>query len=216
MTSSEDRPGALGRDVVTGAPGSVPGPGTAPTPVPGSGTARPPATAVVRPARADDVPQILAMVRELADYERSAHEVQATEALLADLLFGGTTPSGTPAAYCHVVQVPTDQTDDPALAGMALWFLNASTWTGRHGIYLEDLYVRPEFRGLGLGQALMAELAGICVRSGYARLEWWVLDWNASAIDFYRSLGAQAMDEWTVHRITGTDLEQLARRVGRG
>jgi GNAT superfamily N-acetyltransferase len=171
---------------------------------------------VVRPARADDVPQILAMVRELADYERSAHEVEATEALLADLLFGGTTPSGTPAAYCHVVQVPTGQTDDPALAGMALWFLNTSTWTGRHGIYLEDLYVRPEFRGLGLGQALMAELAGICVRSGYARLEWWVLDWNGSAIDFYRSLGAQAMDEWTVHRITGTDLEQLARRVGQG
>jgi GNAT superfamily N-acetyltransferase len=115
-----------------------------------------------------------------------------------------------------VVQAPGDTTDVPALAGMALWFLNTSTWTGRHGIYLEDLYVRPAFRGLGLGQALMGHLAQICVEHGYARLEWWVLDWNTPAIDFYRSLGAQSMDEWTVHRISGTELSMLAQRADRG
>lgn len=152
------------------------------------------------------------MVRELAEYERSAHEVWATEEQLATLLFGTNTPSGAPAAYCHVAPSPTDDTTP---AGMALWFLNASTWTGRHGIYLEDLFVRPEFRGLGLGQALMAELAQICVARGYARLEWAVLDWNTPAIDFYRSLGARAMDEWTVHRITGAELDDLARLAHR-
>jgi GNAT superfamily N-acetyltransferase len=162
------------------------------------------------------VSEILAMVRELAEYERSAHEVQATEDLIAALLFGGNTPSGAPAAYCHVAQVPADDSDDPRLAGMALWFLNASTWRGQHGIYLEDLYVRPAFRGMGLGQALMGELARICLDRGYPRLEWWVLDWNTPAIDFYRALGAQAMDEWTVHRLTGTDLERLARRTDQG
>ncbi len=97
-----------------------------------------------------------------------------------------------------------------------LWFLNASTWRGQHGIYLEDLYVRPAFRGLGLGRALMAELARICIERGYPRLEWWVLDWNTPAIDFYRSLGAQPMDEWTVHRITGAELERLALRTPQG
>jgi GNAT superfamily N-acetyltransferase len=96
---------------------------------------------------------------------------------------------------------------------MALWVLNASTWMGRHGIYLEDLYVRPGYRGLGLGQALMAELARICVDRGYARLEWWVLDWNTPAIEFYSALGAKSMDDWTVNRITGTHLERLAHRA---
>jgi len=161
------------------------------------------------------VPEILAMVRELAEYERSAHEVQATEEMLADLLFGGNTPSGAPAAYCHVALTPADHADGPPLARMALWFLNASTWMGQHGIYLEDLYVRPRFRGLGLGQALMAELARICMDRGYARLEWWVLDWNTPAIEFYRALGAQSMDDWTVNRITGTHLERLANRAPR-
>lgn len=154
------------------------------------------------------------MVHELADYERSAHEVRATEELLTDLLFGTNTPSGAPAAHCHVAPASTET--GPRLAGMALWFLNSSTWMGRHGIYLEDLYVRPAFRGLGLGQSLMAELARICLDRGYARLEWSVLDWNTPAIDFYRSLGAQEMDEWTVHRITGTELEHLAHRADRG
>jgi GNAT superfamily N-acetyltransferase len=165
---------------------------------------------VVRPARPEDVPEILAMVRELAAYERSAHEVRATEQMLAELLFGGNTPSGAPAAYCHVALAPSGDADAPALAGMALWFLNASTWMGQHGIYLEDLYVRPEFRGHGLGQALMAHLARICIDRGYARLEWWVLDWNEPAIGFYQRLGARPMDEWTVHRLTGDALRTLA------
>jgi GNAT superfamily N-acetyltransferase len=158
------------------------------------------------------------MIRELAEYERSAHEVQATEEMVADLLFGANTPSGAPAAYCHVVPAPAEaeHADGPPLAGMALWFLNASTWMGRHGIYLEDLYVRPDFRGRGLGRALMGELARICVDRGYPRLEWWVLDWNTPALDFYRSLGARAMDEWTVHRITGTDLQRLSLRTDQG
>ena len=207
MTSPELPAGAPGRDAVTGVPGSVSEPGAARAP-----GIRP----EVRPARPEDIPEILAMVRELADYERSAHEVRATEQMLADLLFGSNTPSGAPAAYCHVAQAPTPDADGPALAGMALWFLNASTWRGQHGIYLEDLYVRPAFRGFGLGQALMAELARICIDRGYARLEWWVLDWNTPAIDFYRALGAQSMDEWTVHRITSTHLERLAERAHRG
>jgi GNAT superfamily N-acetyltransferase len=207
VTSPEDLPGAPGRDAVTGAPGTVCE----------SGDSRRPSTGpVVRPARPEDVPEILAMVRELAEYERSAHEVQATEGMIADLLFGGNTPSGAPAAYCHVALTPADHADGPPLAGMALWFLNASTWMGRHGIYLEDLYVRPSLRGRGLGQALMAELARICMDRGYARLEWWVLDWNTPAIDFYRTLGAQSMDEWTVNRITGSQLERLANRAARG
>ncbi len=206
MSSPQDLPGAPGRDGVDGAPGAVPGP---------EGAQPPRTRPTVRPARPEDVPEILALVRELAEYERSAHEVLATEGMLADLLFGSNTPSGAPAAHCHVVQAPDDTADVPALAGMALWFLNTSTWTGRHGIYLEDLYVRPAFRGLGLGQALMGQLARICVERGYARLEWWVLDWNTPAIDFYRSLGAQPMDEWTVHRISGAQLHRLAQRADR-
>jgi GNAT superfamily N-acetyltransferase len=205
VTSPNDLPGAPGRDAVTGAPGTVSE----------SGDSQRPNTGPVRPARPEDVPEILAMVRELAEYERSAHEVQATEGMIADLLFGGNTPSGAPAAYCHVALRPADHADGPTLAGMALWFLNASTWMGQHGIYLEDLYVRPGFRGLGLGQALMAQLAQICMDRGYPRLEWWVLDWNTPAIDFYRTLGAQSMDEWTVNRITGTQLERLANRAAR-
>ena len=197
MTSPEDRPGAPGRDAATGAPGAVSAPGSARL-----GGVR----GVIRPARPEDVAEILAMIRELAEYERSAHEVRASEDLLADLLFGSNSPSGAPAAYCHVALASAD---DAELAGMALWFLNASTWEGRHGIYLEDLYVRPAFRGLGLGRSLMAELARICVDRGYARLEWWVLDWNEGAIDFYGKLGAVPMDEWTVHRLTGEALRTL-------
>ena len=200
MSPSQHRPGASGRDAAADAPGAVPGQGTAQHTATGQ---------LVRPARPEDIPEILAMVRELADFERSAHEVQATEQMLAELLFGGNTPSGAPAAYCHVAQAPFDDADAPALAGMALWFLNASTWMGRHGIYLEDLYVRPAFRGLGLGQELMAQLARICVDRGYARLEWWVLDWNEGAIDFYGKLGAVPMDEWTVQRLTGEALRRL-------
>ncbi|MEZ5114856.1 MAG: GNAT family N-acetyltransferase [Candidatus Nanopelagicales bacterium] len=177
------------------------------------------ADGTIRPARREDVPEILALIRELAEYERAPHEVVATEDQLATALFAGTdegadlesgTPSGRPAAYCLVVE--HDQADGRRLAGMALWFLNFSTWLGRHGVYLEDLYVRPALRGLGYGQALLARLAQECLDRGYGRLEWWVLDWNDPALGFYRALGAQPMDEWTVHRVTGDALAALASR----
>jgi GNAT superfamily N-acetyltransferase len=156
-------------------------------------------TAQIRPARPDDVPGILALVRELAEYERSLHEVTATEDDLRAALFGD-----HPAVYCHVIE------QDHELAGFALWFLNFSTWLGRHGIYLEDLFVRPQHRGLGYGRALLLELARIADERGYRRVEWWVLDWNESAHGFYRRLGAAPMDEWTVWRLTGDALGAAA------
>ncbi|MFN8126858.1 MAG: GNAT family N-acetyltransferase [Candidatus Nanopelagicales bacterium] len=163
-------------------------------------------TAQIRDARPSDVPEIVAMIRELAEYEREPDAAEATEEQIHDALFGGTTtPSGHPAAHCLVVD------DDGALAGIALWFLNFSTWRGTHGVYLEDLFVRPAYRGSGLGRGLLVALARICVERGYGRLEWWVLNWNQPAIDFYRAQGAVAMDEWTVFRVTGDTLVDLAR-----
>lgn len=156
--------------------------------------------ASIRSARPADVSDILAMVRELADYERALHEVVATEQQLTEALF-----SAHPALFGLVAEL-----DDGSLAGFALYFRNFSTWLGRHGIYLEDLYVRPQYRGDGLGRALLAELAHLCVEQGYGRLEWWVLDWNEPALGFYRSLGAEPMDEWTVQRVTGDALNRLA------
>lgn len=153
----------------------------------------------IRPARRSDVPRILELIRELADYERALDQVTATAEGLSAALF-----APQPAVFVHVA-VAGDE-----VVGFALWFLNFSTWLGRHGIYLEDLYVTPAMRGRGIGKALLAELAGICVRRGYGRLEWWVLDWNASAIGFYRSIGAEPMDEWTVQRLTGRALRALA------
>jgi GNAT superfamily N-acetyltransferase len=153
----------------------------------------------VRPAVPGDVLVILELIRELADYERSLPEVTATEADLHLILFGR-----NPAAFCHLVE------HDGQVAGLALWFLNYSTWLGGHGIYLEDLYVRPQLRGRGAGRALLRELARICVERGYSRLQWWVLDWNESAIGFYESIGAVAMDEWTVYRVSGQRLRDLA------
>lgn len=176
-------------------------------------------TGRVRPALPGDVPEILAMIRELAEYERAAHEVESTEEQLTALLFGGTahapgtestTPSGAPAAYAHVVEHP-DAEHGTRLGAFALWFLNTSTWTGTHGVYLEDLYVRPHLRGTGYGTALLRTLAAVCEERGYRRLEWWVLDWNEPALGFYRSIGAVPMDEWTVHRVTGEALTALAR-----
>ena len=155
----------------------------------------------IRPAVATDVPEIVAMIRELATYEREPDAVEATEELIASALFD---PS--PAAYCHVA------VDDGATMGFALWFLNFSTWLGRHGIYLEDLYVRPKARGAGAGRALLAELARICVERGYRRLEWAVLNWNVDAHGFYRRLSAAPMDEWTVWRLTGDALAELGGR----
>lgn len=159
------------------------------------------------------------MVRELAEYENSLDQVEMTQAQLTGLLFGGSpadgvtagTPSGAPAAYAHVVEHRSEEAGDlRTLGGFALWFLNVSTWTGTHGVYLEDLFVRPELRGHGYGRALLASLAQVCVSRGYRRLEWWVLDWNEPALEFYRRVGAVPMDEWTVQRMTGPALEALA------
>lgn len=140
------------------------------------------------------------MIRELAEYEKAPHEVVATEDLLSDALFGA-----SPAVFGLMAE------DDERPVGFALWFLNFSTWLGRHGVYLEDLYVRPEYRGQGHGKALLSELARLCVERGYGRFEWWVLDWNEPALEFYRSIGAVPMDEWTVQRLTGEPLRHLAQ-----
>ncbi|MFI6441926.1 GNAT family N-acetyltransferase [Streptomyces sp. NPDC050759] len=147
---------------------------------------------MIRPATPADLPAIHTLIRELADYERALEEAKATEEQLHEALFGP-----RPAAYAHVA---TDSTD--SVVGYAIWFLNFSTWRGVHGIYLEDLYVRPTARGGGHGKALLTELARICVERGYQRLEWSVLNWNTPAIDFYQALGARPQDEWTVYRLT--------------
>ncbi|MFI6686242.1 GNAT family N-acetyltransferase [Streptomyces sp. NPDC050485] len=154
---------------------------------------------MIRNATAADIPVIHRMVRELAEYEKAPGEARATEEQLREALFGE-----HPAAFAHIAQ---DESGEPV--GFALWFLNFSTWRGVHGIYLEDLYVRPEARGAGHGKALLTELARICVARGYERLEWSVLDWNVSAVDFYRSLGAVSMSEWTVNRLTDDALRRL-------
>jgi len=157
---------------------------------------------MIRPARPSDAPDIHRLVRELADYERSAGQVAATEDDLRRALFGE-----QPAVFALIAE------HEGSAAGFAIWFLSYSTWTGRHGIYLEDLYVTPGLRRHGYGRALLAELARICVERGYGRLEWSVLDWNAPAIGFYASLGAVPMDEWTVNRLTGPALLALADRA---
>jgi GNAT superfamily N-acetyltransferase len=156
----------------------------------------------IRRATRADVPEIMAMVRELAEYERLADQAIATADQFEVALFG---PS--PAVYAFVVD------DDPAagtLAGFALYFLNFSTWLGVHGIYLEDLYVRPQFRGSGFGKRLLATLAQECVDKGYGRLDWWVLDWNTSSREFYEAQGAQALTEWIPYRVSGDRLPGLA------
>lgn len=153
----------------------------------------------IRPATPADVPTILALIIELAVYEREPDAVQATVASLTDTLFGP-----TPHAECVVAEA------DGAVTGMALFFTNFSTWSGKPGLYLEDLYVTPAARGSGTGRGLLAHLAGLAVARGYARVEWSVLDWNAPAIGFYKSLGAEMMDSWTVHRLHGAALTRLA------
>lgn len=162
---------------------------------------------MIRRAVAADVPVIHQMIIDLAVYEREPDAVHATEADLTAALFGE-----HPALFGHVAE-----SADGEVVGFALWFLNYSTWLGTHGIYLEDLYVRPEHRGDGHGRALLAALADLCVQRGYRRLEWWVLDWNAPARGFYESLGAEALAEWIPYRVTGDDLARLAgapRRQG--
>ncbi len=157
----------------------------------------------LRPATSDDVPVILACIRGLAEYEKLAHEVVATEELLRETLFGV-----RPAA-----EVILAMRDDEA-AGFALFFHNYSTFLARPGVYLEDLFVFPRFRGQGLGRQLLTELARITIARGGGRLEWSVLDWNVDAIRFYQSVGAQAMSDWTVNRVTGDALRALAAATG--
>jgi len=153
----------------------------------------------IRSATEDDVPLILTLIKELAEYERLSHEVVATEEMLRDSLFGERRVAEALLGYLG---------DDPA--GFALFFHNFSTFLGRPGIYLEDLYVRPEFRGAGVGRALLVHLAGLAKERSCGRLEWSVLDWNEPAIGFYRGIGASPVSGWTVYRLTGEALENLA------
>ena len=153
----------------------------------------------VRPIRAADVPAVVGLVRELADYEKALDEVRLTEQQLTACLFGD-----SPALFGHVAEV------EGQVVGVALWFLNFSTWRGTHGIYLEDLYVSPGHRGTGLGRELLRTFAAVCVERGYSRLEWSVLDWNTPSIDFYKAAGAVPMDDWTVFRLTDDALTSFA------
>ena len=154
----------------------------------------------IRPARPGEAGRVLSFVRELAEYEKLANEVEATEAMIADALFGA-----SPLVYCDIAE----WSGEPA--GFQVWFVNFSTFSGRYGIYLEDLFVRPALRGKGIGKALLAHLAGHCVENGWSRLQWSVLDWNTPSIAFYKSLGAELMDEWTVCRVAGPALTALAQ-----
>jgi GNAT superfamily N-acetyltransferase len=156
-------------------------------------------TLTIRPATPADLPLIAQFIRDLADYEKLAHEVRFDDATLGEKLFG-------PRPYAEVVIGELNGTPQ----GFALFFHNFSTFEGRPGIYLEDLFVRPAARGSGLGKALLAHLAKLCVERDCARLEWSVLDWNTPAIGFYQSLGARLMDEWTVMRVDGGALAELA------
>ncbi|BCI71728.1 acetyltransferase family protein [Sphingomonas sp. S17] len=158
-------------------------------------------TTAIRPATPGDVATILGFVRELAAFEREPDAVAATEPMLAEALFGA-----------HRAAEAVIAERDGVAVGFALFFRNFSTWTGRPGLYLEDLYVTPAARGGGVGKALLIHLAGIARDRGWARFEWSVLDWNTPAVEFYRAMGAQAMDEWTVQRVSGAALEKLAGR----
>jgi GNAT superfamily N-acetyltransferase len=158
-------------------------------------------TLTIRPATPTDVPTMLGFVRDLAAFEKAPDAVEATEPMLHDALFGA-----SPAAEALIADL------DGRAVGFAIFFLTFSTWTGRRGIWLDDLYIAPEARGQGAGAALLKALAGIAVDRGYARFEWWVLDWNTPAIDFYRAKGAVAQDEWTVQRVDGAALLALAGR----
>jgi len=161
-------------------------------------------TVLVRPIEAADIPAVVAMVHELASYERAPEQCQLNSEQLSAALF-----APAPALFGHVAELGT-ALPGSRLGGFALWFLNFSTWRGVHGIYLEDLYVSPRARGVGVGRALMATLAGICIDRGYQRLEWWVLNWNEPALAFYGTVGAEPMNEWTVWRLTGDALSRLA------
>lgn len=157
----------------------------------------------IRPAEARDLPDIDRLVRELAVYEREPDAVEARPEDFAAALFGP-----QPRVFCHVAELA-----DGTVAGIAVWYETFSTWKGRHGIWLEDLFVSPVHRGLGLGRALLGELAAICRDRGYPRLEWWVLTWNTPSIAFYEALGARPQDEWTVYRLSGDELADVGARA---
>jgi GNAT superfamily N-acetyltransferase len=158
-----------------------------------------PGGAVLRRARPGDEAGILACIQALAEYEKEPDAVQTTEQDLRQVLF-----ASSASVFAHVIE------KDQRIVAIAVWFLNYSTWTGRHGVYLEDLFVQEDERRHGYGRALLAALARVCADRGYSRLEWSVLDWNEPSIRFYRSIGAVGMDEWTVQRLTGDALTQLA------
>ncbi len=158
---------------------------------------------MIRPAVPADVASLVDLVRDLAEYERAVGVVEMDDDLLATALF-----AESPAVFAHVAD------EEGEVVGMAIWFRNFSTWTGRHGIYLEDIFVLPEWRGRGVGRALLAALAAVAVDAGYARLDWSVLEWNEPALAFYRSLGAVPMDEWTGYRLTGDALRAVAEEGG--
>ena len=152
----------------------------------------------IRPAKREEVGEVLQLIQDLATYEKAPDQVEASRDDLLNTIFAKES-----RVFCDLVEV------DGQIAGMAIWFLNYSTWQAKHGIYLEDLYIKPEFRARGYGKALLKHLAQICDKEGYGRLQWWVLDWNSPAIEFYRSFGAEAMDEWTVYRTSGQALKDL-------
>jgi GNAT superfamily N-acetyltransferase len=152
----------------------------------------------IRPAKREEVGEVLQLIQDLATYEKAPEQVEASKDDLLNTIF-----AKEPRVFCDLVEV------DGQIAGMAIWFLNYSTWQAKHGIYLEDLYIKPEFRARGYGKALLKHLAQICDKEGYGRLQWWVLDWNSPAIEFYKSFGAEAMDEWTVYRTSGQALKDL-------
>jgi GNAT superfamily N-acetyltransferase len=141
---------------------------------------------------------IMALIHELAEYEKAPHEVVTNEEAISGALF-----TADPKVFCNIIEVENE------VIGIAIWFLNFSTWQGKHGIYLEDLFIKEKFRGNGYGLAMLKYLAAICIERGYGRFQWWVLDWNTPAIEFYRSQGAIAMDDWTVHRVSGDALKKL-------
>jgi GNAT superfamily N-acetyltransferase len=157
---------------------------------------------LIRPAQVDDVPVVVSLVQELATYEREPDAVLATEEHVRAALFGP-----EPKVFCLVAEDVAGE-----VVGFAIWFYNYSTWLGVHGLYLEDLFVRPDARGGGYGRALLTELARIAVRNGCGRLEWAVLDWNEPAQGFYRKLGALPMDGWTTWRLTGEKLQALGHQ----
>jgi GNAT superfamily N-acetyltransferase len=154
----------------------------------------------IRRARPEDAALIFSLLCELAEYEKLTHEVEATEGGIAAALF-----SDQPRITCEIAEWNGEG------VGFAVWFFNFSTFSGRAGIFLEDLFVRPAFRGKGIGKGLLAHLAKLCVENGWSRMQWTVLDWNTPSIDFYKSLGGEMMDEWKLVRLNGDALSQLAK-----